>query len=342
MVSLKTTSTEVLPAEPLPAGAAPRIERADLAEQEKQEKKQQTETPLESLASICSVLAIGLFVMTFIFQNFEIPSASMEQTLLIGDHVLVDRVSFAPPTRWAPWVHYRDVRRGDVIVFLKPNPETPDLFLVKRAIGIPGDRIHLRNGIVYLNGVAQDEPQAGKPADDGNPYHTYMPFRDDFPSVAPTGSEGLTATWANELPSHIVGDDLVVPPGQNLCHGRQSYRVARRPLLGFRPAREHRRPPHVRLLVLQNASRPDRKAGHRRPHRLHDAHRVSHLRPDPLEPYLPRHPVAAERKSVTGRAFAPSVPRDRRRSFLYRPPRPAANDPQHPLVPSPANSAAPA
>ena len=86
------------------------------------------ETALESLASICTVLAVGLFVMTFIFQNFEIPSASMEKTLLIGDHVLVDRISLAPPSHWAPFVHYRDVRRGDIIVFLKPHPETPDLY----------------------------------------------------------------------------------------------------------------------------------------------------------------------------------------------------------------------
>ena len=189
------------------------------AAEAKAQKAADTETPLESLASICSVLAIGLFVMTFIFQNFEIPSASMEKTLLIGDHVLVDRVSFAPPTKWAPWVHYRDIRRGDVIVFLKPNPETPDLFLVKRAIGIPGDRIHLRNGIVYLNGVAQNEPQAGKPADDGNPYHAYNPYRDDFPSVPPSMSEGVTALWSVDLPTHIVGDDLVVPPGKVFAMG---------------------------------------------------------------------------------------------------------------------------
>src|SRR5271168_2266417 len=143
------------------------------------------ETPLEAFASICGVLVIGLFALTFIFQNFEIPSASMEKTLLIGDHVLVDRIALAPPAKWAPFVYYRDVRRGDIIVFLKPNPETPDLYLVKRAIGIPGDHIHLRNGIVYLNGVAQDEPQAGKPVDDGNPQHAYQPYRDDFPSVPP-------------------------------------------------------------------------------------------------------------------------------------------------------------
>src|ERR1700729_2329510 len=110
-------------------------------ETETVQPEEQRETPLEALASICSVLAIGLFVMTFIFQNFEIPSASMVKTLLIGDHVLVDRITLAPPAKWAPFVYYREVRRGDIIVFLKPGE--PDLFLVKRTIGIPGDKIHL-------------------------------------------------------------------------------------------------------------------------------------------------------------------------------------------------------
>src|SRR5580693_9267405 len=137
--------------------------------EQKSAKTEEHETALESLASICTVFAVALFVMTFIFQNFEIPSASMVSTLLIGDHVLVDRITLAPPAKWAPFVRYRDVQRGDVIVFLKPGE--PDLFLVKRAIALPGDRIHLRNGIVYLNGVAQNEPQAGKPVDDGNPQH---------------------------------------------------------------------------------------------------------------------------------------------------------------------------
>jgi signal peptidase I len=102
-----------------------------------------------------------IFAQAFIFQNFEIPSGSMEKTLLIGDHVLVDRSTFAPPSRWAPFIHHRDIRRGDIIVFLKPTPE--DLILVKRAIGLPGDRIHLRNGIVYLNGVAQNDPRPLSP-----------------------------------------------------------------------------------------------------------------------------------------------------------------------------------
>jgi len=182
------------------------------------------ETPLEALASICSVLVVGLFIMGFIFQNFVIPSGSMEKTLLIGDHVLVDRITLAPPTSWAPFVHYRPVNRGDIIVFLKPNPETPDLILVKRAVGIPGDRIHLRHGILYVNGVAQNEPYAKMPNDnDGNFDDTYQPARDDFPSdlagIEQAASQNHAALWAVELPSHIQGDDIVVPPGKVFAMG---------------------------------------------------------------------------------------------------------------------------
>jgi signal peptidase I len=178
-----------------------------------------TETPLEALASICTVLVIGLFVMGFIFQNFEIPSASMEKTLLIGDHVVVDRTTLAPATKWAPFVHYRPVQHGDVIVFYKPNPETPDLILVKRAIGLPGDHIHLRHGVVYLNGVAQTEPYAGMPAEDGNFDHAYNPYRDDFPAIPPGPDSQLTELWRQDLPTHIQGDDLVIPPGHVFAMG---------------------------------------------------------------------------------------------------------------------------
>jgi signal peptidase I len=147
------------------------------------------ESLLESIASMSIVLVIGLFVMTFIFQNFVIPSASMVKTLLIGDHVLVDRTTLAPQTKWMPLVHYRSAKRGDIIVFLKPHPETPDLILVKRLIGIAGDRIHLRNGVLYLNGVAQNEAYAAMPAYDGDPNHVYQSYRDD----SPQDLEGISA-----------------------------------------------------------------------------------------------------------------------------------------------------
>jgi len=182
-------------------------------------KDEPVETPLEALASICTILALGLFAFGFIFQNFEIPSGSMLNTLLIGDHVVVDRITLAPATKWAPFVHYRPVHRGDVIVFEKPNPESPDLILVKRTIGIPGDRIHLRNGVVYLNGVAQNEPYAIQPSEDGVGLAAFQPYRDDFPSVTPGPDDQVTEVWREELPQHIQGDDLVVPPGYVFAMG---------------------------------------------------------------------------------------------------------------------------
>ena len=186
---------------------------------QRREAAAEAETPLEALASMCVILVIGLFLFGFVFQNFEIPSGSMENTLLIGDHVVVDRVALSPPTKWAPFIHYRPVHRGDVIVFLKPNPESPDLILVKRAIGIAGDRIHLQHGVVYLNGVAQTEPHAIQPAEDGDPQHTYDPYRDDFPTVAPSPDASLTAVWRENLPDHIQDGELVVPPGKVFAMG---------------------------------------------------------------------------------------------------------------------------
>src|SRR5580698_9643053 len=86
------------------------------------------ETPFEAVASICSVLVVGLFILTFLGQNFVIPSGSMENTLLVGDHLVVDRITLAPVAKWMPLVHYREPQRGDIIVFLKPvaDPDPVD------------------------------------------------------------------------------------------------------------------------------------------------------------------------------------------------------------------------
>ncbi len=170
------------------------------------------ETALEALASYCAVIVVGLFALTFIFQNFVIPSGSMKNTLLVGDHVMADRVTLAPRTAWVPFVHYSNVQRGDIIVFLKPGE--PDMTLVKRVVGIPGDRVHLHEGYVYLNGVRQAEPQAGHPD-----YSNYAAYRDEFPNVPTSEGMGVTPTWANDLPSHIENGDLVVPPGQYFAMG---------------------------------------------------------------------------------------------------------------------------
>lgn len=180
------------------------------------EDTKQRETRLEGVASTCGVLAVGLFVLTFIFQNFVIPSSSMASTLLVGDHVMVERENLAPAADWAPFVHYREIRRGDVIVFYKPvaEPNGEHIPLVKRVIGIPGDRIHLRNGIVFLNGLPQDEPQAAKPN-----AANYDPYVNDFPSIDPASEPEVTAEWSVSLPDHIQGGDLIVPPGSYFAMG---------------------------------------------------------------------------------------------------------------------------
>ena len=172
-----------------------------------------SESPVEFLASIAGVLVTGLFIITFILQAFEIPSGSMERTLLVGDHLFVNREQFAPATRWlGRLLPYRDIRRNDIVVFL--SPEEPGLFVVKRVIGVPGDRIHLRDGMVYRNGAKLVEPyvQHTRPNDD--------PYRDNFPSVPPSEMYGVTSQdWLASLPAHIQGEDLVVPPDSYFAMG---------------------------------------------------------------------------------------------------------------------------
>jgi signal peptidase I len=171
------------------------------------------ETTVEFLASLAAVLVTGLFIITFVMQAFEIPSSSMENTLLIGDHVFVNRVQFAPRTSWVgPLMPYREVRHGDIIVFL--SPEIPGLYVVKRIIGTPGDRIHLRNGAVYRNGEALQEQGYVIHSDD-----MPNPYRDNFPAVPTSEASNVYPVWAQELPMHIQGDDVVIPPDHYFAMG---------------------------------------------------------------------------------------------------------------------------
>ena len=184
------------------------------------------ETPFEAIAGICSVLVVGLFALELVGQNFVIPSGSMQDTLLIGDHLLVDRITFAPPSRWMPLVHYREPRRGDIVVFYRPAPQPePDAdgnpyyaTLVKRLIGMPGDHIHLHDGVVFVNGVAQPMPKEGLDTPIPDNERTYY---DEFPTELPTveDSHGAVTTWIVDLPNHIENGDLVVPPGKYFMMG---------------------------------------------------------------------------------------------------------------------------
>jgi signal peptidase I len=177
------------------------VDKHDTAQNEKPQ-----ETPVEFLASLAAVLVTGLFIITFILQAFEIPSSSMEDTLLIGDHVFVNREQFAPRTNWVgPLLPYRSIKRGDVVVFL--SPAEPGLYVVKRVMGIPGDRIHLREGVVYRNGEKLDEPYVMHKG----PLQ-YEPYRDNFPQVPASEAFGVFPDWQLVMHNYIQGEDLVVPP----------------------------------------------------------------------------------------------------------------------------------
>ena len=203
------------------------------------------ETPFEALASICSVLVVGLFILTFLAQNYVIPSGSMENTLLVGDHLVVDQITLMQPASWMPLIRYREPRRGDIVVFHKPVYQpgidatdadgTPQYIpLVKRLIGVPGDHIHLRNGIVIANGVAQPVGFAQPTTPDN-----FNEFLDDFPEVSPGGG-----VWVNR----VLGREFFElrsrrRPGGTARHvlhdGRQQTQQPGLALLGLRATREH-------------------------------------------------------------------------------------------------------
>jgi signal peptidase I len=158
---------------------------------------------LDTLASFLSVIVIALFVLTFIVQPFRIPSESMERTLLVGDFLLVNKMAESPQGSFWFWtLPYGQVRRGDIIVF--HFPLQPGEHLVKRVIGIPGDRIRLINGVVYVNGKPQREPYAV--------YQGSYPdsFRDQFPTGQYT-DPGVDAHWWLRLRRSTQDGELVVP-----------------------------------------------------------------------------------------------------------------------------------
>ena len=150
-----------------------------------------------------------LFGTTSLVQAFVIPTGSMEDTLLIGDHLLVDKLAYAPPGPVSDHLlPYTEVKRGDIIVFRYPVDISQTF--VKRCIGIPGDRIRLVNKQLILNGHAVNEPYV---------YHKteYIDsYRDNFPSEP---NAHLLGSAPDMLLNHVQNGDVVVPPGSYFAMG---------------------------------------------------------------------------------------------------------------------------
>lgn len=165
---------------------------------------------LASVQSLATTVVIAVFVITFLVQAFQIPSESMENTLLIGDYLLVDKVRFGQGGVWGTVLPYSDIRRGDIIVFR--YPVHPTQHFVKRVVALPGDRVRLVNRRVLVNGRPADEEYAvykGLARDQ---------YRDDFPAPdfpAPS----VEAGWWSQLRAVVRNGELIVPPDRYFVLG---------------------------------------------------------------------------------------------------------------------------
>jgi signal peptidase I len=169
-------------------------------------------TAPEALASLLLLVVAALFLNTFVLQPYLIPSESMEHTLLVGDFLLVNKQVYAPAgqsgslSRWL--MPYREVARGDIVVFhhaLHP-------YLVKRVVGVPGDRLRIEDGRVIVNGQTLDEPYAVfEPS-------TPNPFRDDFPAEVYSDPQ-VNLDWWRQMRNLTHDGELVVPAGEYFVLG---------------------------------------------------------------------------------------------------------------------------
>jgi signal peptidase I len=171
----------------------------------------------DTFESLLVTVILAIFGTTFVVQAFKIPTGSMENTLLIGDHLLVNKFVFASRPRWlARLLPYRDIRRGDVVVFRFPAADDQSGagdYFVKRVHGLPGDRIRIFHRQVFVNGQLEQEPFVR---------HTYLDELrpgDDFPPPSSEYLRGSTLGWSEDIHNYVRGGELVVPPGQYFVMG---------------------------------------------------------------------------------------------------------------------------
>ena len=168
-----------------------------------------SEPPRGAIAEWTVTVLLLLFGTTTLVQAFVIPTGSMEDNMLIGDHLLVDKLAFAPPGPVSKYLlPYTPVRRGDIIVFRYPV-DIRQTF-VKRVIGVPGDKIRLSNKQVFLNGKPLDEPYKF------NKTSYIDSFRDNFPTAPNTRVDDRALEM---LEKHVTEGDVVVPPDSYFAMG---------------------------------------------------------------------------------------------------------------------------
>src|SRR6202521_369203 len=159
--------------------------------------------PRGTIAEGTITILLLLFGTTFLVQAFVIPTGSMEDTLLIGDHLLVDKLAYAPGGSISKYIlPYEEVKRGDIIVFRYPV-DIKQTF-VKRVMGVPGDHLRLENKNVYLNGHKLDEPYKIHKTEYIDSYRDNFPSQPNFPQY-----ERGQAMLEND----VKNGEVIVPAG---------------------------------------------------------------------------------------------------------------------------------
>jgi signal peptidase I len=164
-------------------------------------------------------ILILLFGTMALVQAFIVPTPSMEPTLLVGDHLLVDKLSYSPAGSVTKHLlPYTPVKRGDIIVFRYPSDISQNY--VKRVIGVPGDHIRLVHKTVYLNGKPLEEPyvQQCPPACSPGLLES-DPYRDNFPNAAPGPYDPVQEPALQMIEHHVWNGDLVVPEDRYFAMG---------------------------------------------------------------------------------------------------------------------------
>jgi len=210
-------------------------------------EQEQRKNGLFRAQTLLSIAVIVLFVVTFVVQAFRVPSESMQNTLLVGDFLLADKLHFADEDgAWDSLLPYRAIHRGDIIVFRYPLD--PSTYFVKRVVGLPGDRIHLKNKAVFVNGSQLTEPYAVHAQHDNDPY------RDNFPRDREYAN--TTCPMCPELPRFMSGGELVVPAGRYFVMGDNRDRSSDSRYWGFVPRRNIVGRPLVIYLSVRNFGDP--------------------------------------------------------------------------------------
>ena len=222
-----------------------------------------------SLQSLLGTVVIAIFVITFLVQAFQIPSESMENTLLIGDYLLVDKLRYGSGSgiedRLLP---YRPIQRGDIIVFR--YPVNPAEHFVKRVIALPGDRVHLLNRRVYVNGVAAKEPYVH--------YSSPVPdtFRDDFPRLN-LPVPGLEGTWWLQMKKLVEDGDLIIPEGYYFVLGDNRDESLDSRYWGFVPRENIVGRPLLIYWSVRNTGMDESTSGNAADKLIHFAYAVAHI-----------------------------------------------------------------